>query len=67
MRTKDLYSILEDLNKHHRKKSDLLSYYINKRLDKSLETYYKELSYSVNYLKSKNNIKVMGEINECDK
>ena len=46
--------IIEDLKHYHRSKKDLQIMYINDRLNKSLQTYYKELSESFNYLSSRN-------------
>ena len=54
-----LYSMLNDMSKYHRDKDDLLAYYINKRLNKSLQVYYKELSKSIEYLSSKSELKVL--------
>lgn len=59
-----LYSMLEDLSKYHRDKKVLLTYYINQRLNKSLETYYKDLSNSFEYLTNKNDFKVLKNINK---
>ena len=38
-----LYCRLNELSNHKRDKSELMTYYINKRLDKSIITYSKEL------------------------
>lgn len=58
-----LNNILADLSNHKRNKDDLLIFYINKRLDKSLYTYYDSLVSSVNYLKYRNCKKIMDKIN----
>ena len=50
----DLEGMLKDLSLYHRNKSDLKILYINERLNKSLETYYKELSSSLDYLSNRN-------------
>ena len=50
----DLEGILKDLSLYHRNKNDLKILYINERLNKSLETYYKELSSSLDYLSNRN-------------
>lgn len=57
-----LYNIQRDLQQHHRSKSQLLEYYIQKRLSQSLHTYYNELSNSVQTLSSKNPVKVIKEL-----
>lgn len=48
-----LEEIITDLNAHKRPKTQLLEYYINERLKKSLQTYYKELGESFRYLEDK--------------
>lgn len=50
----DLEGMLKDLGLYHRNKNDLKILYINERLNKSLETYYKELSSSLDYLSNRN-------------
>ena len=50
----DLEGMLKDLSLYHRNKNDLKILYINERLNKSLETYYKELSSSLDYLSNRN-------------
>lgn len=50
----DLEDMLKDLSLYHRNKNDLKILYINERLNKSLETYYKELSSSLDYLSNRN-------------
>lgn len=39
----EIKRMLEDVKKHKRPKSELLEYYVNCRLNKSIQTYYKEL------------------------
>lgn len=63
MTDKDLYNIIDDLNRYKRDKSKLLTFYVNERLNKSLETYYKELSSSFDYLNHRDGVKVMKDIN----
>lgn len=48
--TDDIKQMLKDLNKHKRPKEKLLSYFIEYRLNKSIQTYYKQLSNSVDHL-----------------
>lgn len=38
-----LYKIIDELNQHKRTRDDLELYYITTRLDRSLQTYIKEL------------------------
>lgn len=57
-----LAEILKDLNNHKRDKAMLLEMYINDRLNKSLETYYKELSDSLQYLATKSDIKILKKL-----
>lgn len=44
---------LQSLNEHKRDKSLLIEYYVAKRLDKALTTYYNELKQSMSALNSK--------------
>lgn len=48
--------ILQDLNKHKRNRDDLIIYYINNRLNKSLITYNKELEDHSHILENNDNI-----------
>ena len=45
-----LRNMLNDLSEHHRHKSELLTHYVNSRLDKSLKNYYEELMQTYDYL-----------------
>lgn len=45
-----LNTIKDDLSKHHHNKQDLLEYYIQLRLNKTLKTYYKDLSNVTSHL-----------------
>lgn len=64
----EINSILKDLDNHSRDKSSLLTYYVNKRLDKCLMTYYNQLTSSCNSilnsydLCAKNIKKVVSEV-----
>ena len=49
----ELLLIRNDLNKHHRDKSKLLEYYINTRLNKTIDAYYSDLMDSYNYLNNR--------------
>ena len=46
--------IIDDLSHYHRDKSTLKVFYIESRLNKSLELYYKTLTTSFNYLAYRN-------------
>lgn len=61
-----LYGFLEDLSKYKRNKQDLLEFYINDRLSKSLEVYYSELYNNLNYLISKNDLRVLKTFNKIN-
>ena len=50
----ELLLIRNDLNKHHRDKSKLLEYYINTRLNKSIDAYYSDIMDNYNYLNNRN-------------
>lgn len=63
--TKDnLYDILEELNQYKRDKSQLIVFYINERLNKSLETYYKTMINSFNFVAKQNELKLMKSLKE---
>ncbi len=49
-----LKNIQIELNKRHRPKNQLLESYVQLRLLKSLQTYYKEISNSSQYLLNRN-------------
>ena len=54
-----LLSILDDLHKHHKSKSEVMQECINKRLNDSIKSYYDELAKSCEFLQKKNELKVM--------
>ena len=47
---KELMYLKKEMKKYHRDRSELVKYYINKRLKDSLNSYYKDLEYSIKYL-----------------
>lgn len=47
---KELIYLKSEMKKYHRDKTELVKYYINKRLNDSLTSYYKDLEYSIKYL-----------------
>lgn len=50
----NLNEILCELNEHHRDKSTLKLFYLNERLNKSLSTYYHEITKTFEYLSYRN-------------
>lgn len=58
-----LYNIIKELSFYKRNKNDLLAQYINERLNKSLQTYYKELIDSFDYLKYKDSSNILKKLN----
>ena len=50
MAIKDIKDMLNDINKHKRPKEKLLEYFIEYRLNKSIQIYYQQLSNSVDHL-----------------
>lgn len=58
-----LENMLDEMSKFHRSKDELMSLYVSKRLEKSLQTYYEDLSESVSYLDAKNSMKVLKGLN----
>ena len=48
-----LKDMLKDINNHKRPKENLLEYFVSMRLDKSIQTYYKQLLESVDYLSNR--------------
>lgn len=55
----NLYNILNELSQHKRQKNELISKYIEQRLNTSISTYYKEITYSLNYFRDKNVDKII--------
>ena len=66
MNEKMLRHMLEILSNYKKDKKYLLEKYINDRLTKSLETYYSELSSSLEYLISKDDLRVLKNLNKVD-
>lgn len=62
-----LNSMLNTLSKYKRNKDDLIELYINERLEKSLKTYYLELYNSLDYLLSKNDLRVLKNVDKVEK
>lgn len=59
-----LDKILDELQLYKHDKTILLKFYINKRLNKSLQVYYEELSYYINSLKNEDILKLMNKLNK---
>lgn len=57
-----LNNILNELSEHKNKRD--LSDFVNERLNKSLDTYYKELTNAVKFLTKKENIRMLRKINK---
>lgn len=55
--------ILKDLNNHKRNKSQLLEEAVQKRLDLSLQTYYRDILESYEFLSSRNALKLARKLN----
>ena len=60
----NLNKMLDDISKYKRNKDDLLEMYIKERINKSLETYYNQLSSSLEYLISKDSVRVLKNSNK---
>ena len=58
----ELLLIRNDLNKHHRDKSKLLEYYINTRLNKTIDAYYSDIMDNYNYLNNRNEFNMIKRI-----
>lgn len=58
----ELMNIKHDLSEHHRDKSTLLIMYIQARLNKSLKSYYSDLSKSALYLENRNPTNVINKM-----
>ena len=54
--------IREQLNSRHRTRHEIMSNAINERLDKSLQTYTKELSLGVEYVAQKSELNVLKKL-----
>lgn len=57
-----LLEIKKDLSMHHNEPEDVLSRCIQKRLNKSLETYIESLDISYDYLYDKNDLNIMRKL-----
>ena len=60
--TSILLEMLKDLKDHHRSKNQLLTLYVEKRLEQSLSNYYNELRSSVTSLSGYNEQNVLQKL-----
>ena len=60
-----IYKMLDELSKHKRDKRYLTQIFIQDRLNKSIETYYEDLTRSYNSLKHKNELHVLRKLNKA--
>ena len=58
-----LYNINKDLDKHRRTKSEIMETAVKERLDKALFSYMDSLNKSYDYLKHRNDIRVLKKMN----
>lgn len=62
---KDILShILDDLSKHHRSKKEVFMACVEERLNKSLETYQKELDDTFGFLSRRNELRLLKRMNK---
>lgn len=54
-----LYNILNDLSHYHRDKGTLMEIHISNRLNKSLQSYSKDLNDSCNYIRNRNELRTI--------
>ena len=59
-----LNKILAELSTYKKDNAKLIEYYINKRLNESLSTYYDTLNKSIEYFATKDNLKVLKKLNK---
>ena len=58
--------ILSELSQYKRDKEYLMQYYVSKRLDKSFDSYNKELQQSVDFLTKKHEKSLIKRMNKSD-
>lgn len=61
-----LETMLSDMSKYHRDKNEILVSAITERLNNSLKVYYKELSDSLDYLRKKDELKMLKKMNRYE-
>lgn len=57
--------MLKDLNQYKRAKDDLILFYVNERLNKSLESYTEDITKSENYLNNRKELNLLRKINKA--
>ena len=62
-----LHKMLDDIHAHNRRRRELLEYYVNTRLDKSIQSYYEELMDSYNALTKRDAARVLRRAMEGEK
>ena len=67
MNDKMILSMLNGLQKYKHSKTELIQFYIQKRLDLNLQQYYRKLQQSVDFLTRKDSKKVLKKLNRVDK
>ena len=60
----NLDNVLDELQKYKRDKKTLLSVYIQDRLNRSLLTYYKQLTSSIRYYDRKDELRILKKLGE---
>lgn len=59
-----LYNIIDDTKLHHRSRDDVMLSAITERLNKSLQSYAKDLSLSTKYVENRDSLRVMNSISK---
>lgn len=59
-------NMLRDIKKHERDKDNLLAYYVQKRLNLSLDSYYSDLVNDYDMLTHRDSLRVLKEISRGD-
>lgn len=62
-----LHRMLDDIHSHNGKRRELLEYYVNARLDKSIQSYYEELMDSYNALTKRDAARVLRRATEGER
>ena len=57
--------MLKDLNQYKRSKEDLTLFYVNERLNKSLESYIEDITKSEKYLNNRKELNLLRKINKA--
>lgn len=57
--------MLKDLNQYKRSKDDLILFYVNERLNKSLESYTEDITKSEKYLNNRKELNLLRKINKA--